>query len=273
MERDSSFQELLRQLTERRDKLTPSIEKLSPRVVPSVNYGAIEFLSLEKEGRRILFDVFFKNEKAGYLDFLKKMIPILLHLHPSFWEDQHFLRWQLIRLNEEYQRTVEKIWRDRWTRAEITEQQQIEQYFVYFSDMIPRPPKSEIFLTWGSITGWEIKDKDGKIHLPIRTAQLMKKWNVDFPPIPWVFRFTPNGYLQQIPPAKRERGHQVENWAKNLAVYELSQAGMKNAEIGRLLFGMDKSRISVFNTTHPILVEIAKIKKRIKKKAAKSFPS
>ena len=109
----------------------PLIKPLWPGRNP-VGEDGIKWRPLQKENRRILFNVFFKKKKIAYLGYLKKTVPIFLNLHPSFWENQHFLRWQLIRLNTEYQTSVEKIWYDRWTRAGITEQQQIEKYFFDF---------------------------------------------------------------------------------------------------------------------------------------------
>jgi len=240
-----------------------------------VEGDGIKWQPLEKEDRRILFDVFFKNKKTAYLDYLKKTIPIFLNLHSSFWEDQLFLRWQLIRLNADYQASVEKTWHDRWTRAAITEQQQIEKYFFDFRDCIPR--KIDTFQTW-EFAGWVEEDKNGSRRFGIQVAELMENWRVNFPPIPWVFRFTPRGYLDQVSlipgygHGKPKRGRPVEDWAKNLLVYELSEAGMRNMEIARLVFGVKKSTENWPSVPkHPILVKIAKVEKAMKRKISKSY--
>jgi hypothetical protein len=170
----------------RNDKQEP-IEEGSP--IKSVGRGrnpverdGIKWHPLQNEDKGILFDVFFKKKKIAYLDYLKKIIPILLNLHPSFWEDQHFLRWQLIRLNTDYQASVEKIWHDRWTRARITERQEIEELFFDFRDCIPR--KIDTYQTW-EFAGWVEEDKNGRRRLGIQVAELMENWKVNFPPIPW----------------------------------------------------------------------------------------
>jgi hypothetical protein len=275
VKRGLSSQKRLQRLIESTDKQIPLTEKVPTRLIPSVNYGAIDFQSLKEEGRRILFKAFFKKEKAGYLDFLKKMIPILLNLHQSFWENQHFLRWQLMRLNTEYQTSVEKIWYEKWTGAGITERQQIEKYFFDFRDGIPR--KIDTYQTW-KFTAWIEEDNNGERRFGIKVAELMEKWKINFPPIPWVFRFIPRGYLDQLPliPGYRNdrppRGRPIEHWARNLLVYELSQAGMKNMETARLLFGVKKSTENWLKAPkHPVLVKIAKVKKAMEKLVSKSY--
>jgi hypothetical protein len=227
--------------------------------------------------RRILFDVFFNGKKTGYLDYLIKVVPVFINLHQSFWENQQFLEWQLIRLNAEYQKSVEDIWHDRWTRAGITEQQQIEKYFFDFRDCIPG--KVATYQTWES-AGWLEEDKNGKRRFGIEVAKLKAMWKVDFPPIPWIFRFTARGYLDQLPlisgygSVRLKRGHPIKDWAKNLLVYELSEAGMKNMEIARLVFGVEKSTENwPAEPKHPILVKISKVKKTMKKIISESYLS
>lgn len=235
----------------------------------------IEWQPLQKENRRILFDVFFNKNKTAYLDYLKKIMPAYLNLRHSFWENQHFLRWQLLRLNPEYQTIVEKIWHDKWTSGGITEQQEIEEYFFDFRDCIPR--KIDTYQTW-EFAGWLGKDKTGKTRLPINIAKLMEKWKVAFPPIPWVFRFTPRGYLDQLPLLpeydhwKSKRGRPIEDLAKNLLIYELSKVGMKNMEIARLIFGVRNStEFWLDQPKHPILVKIAKMKIAMDKLVSESY--
>jgi hypothetical protein len=239
----------------------------------------LEFQPLREEDRRILFNVFFNKEKAPYLDYLKRTIPIFSNLHRSFWENPHFLRWQLIRLNTEYQTDVEEIWRKRWTRAGMAERQEIEQYFFDFKDCFPR--KIDTYETW-EFSGW-IADKEGKTYFGVKVFELMEKWDFDFPPIPWVFRFIPTGYLQQMATVQDGPGSPIKNWARNLLVYEFSQLEMKDMEIGRLLFGigkLTKYRSSkgkrrgkvLIDTKHPILVKIDKIKKSMKTRICNSSP-
>lgn len=223
--------------------------------------------SLQEEDRRILFNVFFNRKKAPYLDYLKRTVPTFLNLHPSFWENPYFLRWQLTRLNTKYQARVKKIWREKWIQAGMTERQEIEQYFFDFRDCFPR--KIDTYETWG-FTGW-ITDKGGKRYFGVTVFELMKKWDVDFPPIPWVFRFIPEGYLLQMAPVQSRPGRPMENWANNLCVYELSQLGMKDTEIAKLIYGINKST-EYYPDKHDILVKIFKIKKSLKTVITDSLP-
>jgi hypothetical protein len=72
---------------------------------------------------------------------------------------------------------------------------------------------------------------------------------------------------------KKERGR-PPNWATNPLVYELSQAGMKNMDIARLLFGIQKSHKSYDEGLgkDPILVKINTIKKTVKKVVFQAYP-
>lgn len=233
----------------------------------------IKWQSLQKKDRRILFDVFFNNKKTAYLDYLKRTFHVFLNLHPSFWKNEYFLRWQIIRLNPEYRTAVEKIWRDRWANEGKGNQQQIEEYFFDFRDCIPS--KTDTFETW-EFAGWISEDNNGRRRFGIEVRDLMEKWHVDFPPIPWVFRFIPRGHLNQLPPIPgvgygKLRGRPIEDWAKNLLVYELSHAGMKDMEMARLMFGVKKST-EWSAPKHPIIVKIAKTKGSMEKLISQAYP-
>jgi len=120
------------------------------------------------------------------------------------------------------------------------------------------------------------EDKNGKRHFGVRIPELKAIWKVDFPPIPWVFRFIPRGYLDKLPPIPgfgygKRRGRRIEDWAKNLLIYELSRAGLKDMEIARLVFGVEKST-EWSAPKHPILVKISKVKEAMKELISQSYP-
>lgn len=133
----------------------------------------------------------------------------------------------------------------------------------------------DTYETW-EFAGYAGKGKNGKTRFGIKVAELMEKWKVSFPPIPWVFRFIPAGYLQQVPPipgygyGRPKRGRPIEDLAKNLSVYELSQVGMKNMEIARLVFGFTRFRESLDKET--ILVRINAIKKTGNNIISRAYP-
>lgn len=113
---------------------------------------------------------------------------------------------------------------------------------------------------------FELEEKDDSWELML----------MDPLPIPWIFRFPWPNYIARLPSSRGKgttfRGRPPK-WAENLLIYELSQAGMKNMEIARLLFGVDKStEYRPGNPKHPILVKIAKTKEAMKKIVLESFP-
>lgn len=62
-------------------------------------------------------------------------------------------------------------------------------------------------------------------------------------PLPWTIRFPCPMFLCEIPDSSkaRKKKGRPHNWGFNLLVYELSQAGMKDMDIARLLFGVQRS--------------------------------
>jgi hypothetical protein len=92
------------------------------------------------------------------------------------------------------------------------------------------------------------------------------------PPIPWIFRFPSPGDLALLPTFPGE-GKQIRgrpsNWAENLLVYELSQAGMKNKQIAELVLGVEKFyKID----KDPIYVRINTILRTVEKVVSKAYP-
>lgn len=256
--------------------------------------------------------------KKPRLELIRQEIPLIKNLHFSFWQNPQFLRWQLVRLNKDYQSNVENIWEEFWLWLECEYKgceesirgwrRKIAQYG--FEDMHndypplpnetfdewnkrPRSTKKDQLLSQGF---FETKTFDNPPHADLVTIDFIPGFNyfltdkegkrklitpgdlelMEPPPIPWVVRFPSPFLLNKLPPWP-EKGKSIkgrpQNWARNLLVYELSQAGMKNMQIARLLFGVDKStEYRPDNPKHPILVKIAKAKKAMKKIVVESFP-
>jgi len=101
-------------------------------------------------------------------------------------------------------------------------------------------------------------------------------------PVPWVVRFPHVFFLDNIPPWPRKgqgmKGR-PQDWALNLLVYELSQAGMKDKQIAsflrtecpEMLFGEIKNYQGK-SDKDPFLVRINDIKKRVKNIVSKAYP-
>jgi hypothetical protein len=50
------------------------------------------------------------NKGDEYLQSLEELIPIYRGLDKSFWDQGPFLRWQLVRLNDQYRKDVDALW-------------------------------------------------------------------------------------------------------------------------------------------------------------------
>jgi hypothetical protein len=251
--------------------------------------------------------------KLPDLEAIKRDIPLIENLHPSFWRNPNFLNWQLLRLNEKYQKDVDALWYRVWTwfaRKKTDKTTPINRELLY-KRFPPVPP--EAFEKWREDTlnmeNYIILEKafNAFTDFPPYPGETFQQWydsqyynrnhpatqwyradnllslpeRLDLaepPPIPWVVRFPLPHFLENIPsrPPKRAR---PQEWALNLLVYELSQAGLKNAEItkllrksGKLLFGVVKSYKGT-SDKDPLLVRIYDIKKkRIEKEVFEAYP-
>jgi|GEM_PF-1337872 hypothetical protein len=258
--------------------------------------------------------VFEELDKSGNIEAIKRSIPIIQDLHPSFWDDICFLTWQLIRLNKDYQKFTAKIW------SIPALGHTVDYSGIFFMDFLPLPQES--YDDWcqrfdNLILGRKcvenlhdddlyrqlykliitLKNYDRLVYLLRKNKHhgisdsFLMKYFIEFRPIPYSVRFPLPRLLffnlrfssrfkdrVKIFPdpsfrgrrKERERGR-PQNWATNLLVFELSQAGMKNMDIARLLFGIEKST-NHWPDKHPILVRIDDIKKTVQKAVSKAFP-
>jgi len=90
-------------------------------------------------------------------------------------------------------------------------------------------------------------------------------------PLPWTIRFPCPMFLYEIPGSRKARKGKgrPQDWGFNLLVYELSQAGMKNMDIARQLFGVKKPPGSIYK--EPTLVRINTIKKTIGEAVSQAY--
>ena len=124
-----------------------------------------------------------------------------------------------------------------------------------------------------------IEVKFGSPNKTLKVKMEHKLGNFYPPLIPYQIRFPfprliDGIHLHGLPMMGKGIGrHRKENWPINLLVYELSEAGMKNMEIARLLFGVEKStEFRPDEIKHPILVKIAKIKDRVEGYVSEIYP-
>jgi hypothetical protein len=153
----------------------------------------------------------------------------------------------------------------------------IELYFNSFGDASPIP--QEEFKMWCDRTSGhtvfpatayptvvDFFSEQGKILiLPVELHRVTP------PPIPWTVRFPTTYFLNKIPPwcneGKIKSGRPPKDWASNLLVYELSQAGMKNMEVAKLLFRERSEKLD----KDPVLVRINTIIKTVEKAISHAY--
>lgn len=223
----------------------------------------------EKSRKQETFELLKKTYDLGQI---KESIPIIKNLHPSFWESPNFLTWQIVRLNTDYQTFIVKLW------GNIPLWEDMDSLNFFFMNYSPLPQES--------FDDWEERFGDDDMNYFDRFAfsltQNYKEYFNSFPkytrfkfaPIPHTVRFPLPILLLIFPYLTVGRAYfkpkgRPQDWATNLLVYELSRAGMKNMEIARLLFKVEKST-GKWPDKHPILVRIDTIKETVKKAISKS---
>lgn len=223
------------------------------------------------------YDDFLEQiNKPRDVEPIKRSIPIIRTLHPSFWKSSTFLTWQIIRLNEGYRNFIDNIWKN------LIE---LENDFAIFFEEFP-PEQGESIGHWierdnKSLKLWREIETISLVHVVTEQAAgnpLTNPLELKTPiPIPYTVRFPKPCLITRVRslPAEtlfKKKG-QPPKWDRNLLIYELSQAGMKNMEIARLLFGVKKSTENWPRILkHPKLVRIADIKKVIRNTVSKAYP-
>ena len=213
-------------------------------------------------------------KKTYSVERIKESIPLIENLHPSFWDEPEFLTWQIVRLNRDYQKFIVHLW------GNIHLWGDVDSLNFLSVDYLP--------LFQESIDDWKAKERFAEYNLryferfPFFISGRYKEFfnslpnyfKVRFAPIPHSVRFPLPILLNIFPYLKVGRRYfklkgRPQDWGRNLLVYELSQAGMKNMEIARLLFGVEKWT-ERWPDKHPILVRIDAIKKTVEKAISQS---
>lgn len=262
--------------------------------------------------------------KKPNLELVKQEIPFIRNIDLSFWENPKFLRWQLMRLNKNYKKEVDKVWWEFWTEAKYKNypkdlKKTIKKIYEGFPPMLQEPLEKwkkkdskyyslgglklilkyfrifdnfkpllhETFDEWHERLAHTELDPI-RFHSMLETQFIDKKggsmvafWKLDMlnlPPIPWCVRFPFPPFLDRIPPwpNKKKKGAgrpqgSFKDSGKNLLIYELSQGGMQDMEIARLLFGIKKST-EKWPDKHSTLSWIFNIKRAVEKVVLQVYP-
>lgn len=203
---------------------------------------------------------------------IKSVTPLIRNLHPS-WNCPEHIGWQILRLNRSYRQYVLKF-HPVIVMGSIT--------IPGISRFTPPDPRAHaIFRDFFPIPQESFQDYETRVtrYVEEMVAHQVGLWrgfkfdkNALIPhtirfPHPWIRPLLP---LHKLSALTIRRGH-PQDWLLNLLIFELSQAGIKNAEIGRLLFGMKKSRPSASEPKSPILVRINKTLKQTEKIVSESY--
>lgn len=272
------------------------------------------------------------------INAIKQAIPLIKNLHSSFWKDSRFLRWQLVRLNINYQKDVKDFWLNVWIwikkeldikhpgKSSILSEMEKHNFnfppidkimlkkcikiigeredfdflmnniFEKFGCYKDYPPyENETFPHWD-----DRYEDENMMHCQFLCDQFLNKLenNPDhsipghwpypnllsgIPTIPHNIRFPNSLVIEDIPPWRNEgkkKPGRPQDWALNLLIFELSQAGMKNKEISHLirtsadnlLFGVVKY-YDGSSDKDPFLVRINDIKKRVQEVVSQAYPA
>lgn len=117
--------------------------------------------------------------------------------------------------------------------------------------------------------------EDKSLNNPIIKQTL---WELDEEKTLWLpyihpdIRFPLPFLLELIPSRSNNVRGPKQNWPRNLLVYELSQKGIRDTDIGILLFGMEKNPYRGQSGKNRILSHIDRIKRTIGKSVDKALP-
>ncbi len=238
-----------------------------------------------RNGERKLLDKIFEQdifeqplrfrrvqEESSGIQKIKNAIPSIKSLHPT-WNCAEHIGWQILRLNQAYREAVERHYEKKFRfQYWLSKDKGSHSHMSYplFVDYPPLP--QEPFPDYEKRVTASVEDNIISQKGLFRGVKVDKNdlipYSIRFP-CPLIRPLLP---LHKFKSLMTRKGTPIKDWSQNLLVYELSLAGMKNAEIGRLLFQMGSSRWSVGDPKHPILVKIAKIKKSIGGIVSQCYP-
>jgi len=184
-------------------------------------------------------------------------------LHYSFWENPQFVCWQLMRINKNYWKDVDETaegYRDYLNNS--GKYGELERILTMLSTDYPPEPKDN-FEEWEQRSQWADFDFQGELpvlrkygldHLVIDnpSSQLngafdktaaeremllpLSLWAATFMPIDYRVRFPVPLLLRKLPEWHKQVKKRASHMSGNLVIYELSQNGWNDHDIGSLLF-------------------------------------
>ena len=171
----------------------------------------------------------YHKEKSTHLKQITQAIPLILHLHPSFWKNPKFLQWQLMRLNKKYQNDVDTYWKEycpwqsgysqdpdfsnqlyyKWVSENLKHPKSLyEDILSCYKDFSPNP--GERYLDWRNrLSRFNDQFLYGILGMWILGCNL--EWLIDRHnfgktlPLPWSLRFPCPMFLYEIPESRKAR--------------------------------------------------------------------
>ncbi len=264
------------------------------------------------ENKSIGYDIIHDLEKPPDTEEIQNVIPLIKNLQTS-WNHPDYIGWQILRLNKDYQKYVIAFYKNFHLWADLSfygflfanfppcpkesfddyvHRYAIDDKKIHFwidGCMLCLQKPSRGFLS-DSIPIDQLMDlrKKTKKLIQYHPKEMgiidfdyfLKNVDIKYPhfPAPHCVRFLHLSVAEHTTSLDKDwslvcgKGR-PQNWLINLLIYELSEAGMKNMEIARLLFEIDSStEYWPDETKHPILVKIATIKRAIEKTVSKAYP-
>ncbi len=227
-------------------------------------------------------EIIHKLQETPDITAIVRDIPVVRGLDPSFWKDQGFLTWQVIRLNENCRNNILRSWKS----PQLHNTSILPHLAFFFTNYAPAP--NQTIGDWQKRLDLEtgiISDRlrlilyrkslpnESYPILPFSTFKVFRKsFNLSIPPISYHIRFPLPILLTEFNlPLGKGRGR-PRHWAEDLLIYELFKAGKKDMEIARLLYGAKSSTNGKVGFKHPALVEIGRIKKEMEVLVSQSYP-
>jgi hypothetical protein len=225
-------------------------------------------LSIDSEYLRKRYENGIQKEVSTTSDpaIIRSRYHFFNKLHYSFWENPQFVRWQLTRINKNYWNDVDataEVYRDyRDYLNDNGKYGELERVLNMLSTDYPPEPKDN-FEEWEQRSQWADFDFQGELpvlrkygldQLVIDNPPLqlngvldnitgehemlspLSRWAATFMPIDYRVRFPVPLLLRKLPEWHKQIKKRPPDMSGNLVIYELSQNGWNDHDIGSLLF-------------------------------------
>lgn len=273
---------------------------LQPKPITPKSIKIVSSIAKKKVHPKINKKAISHIKEPGLEEFTNRIIPFMLHLHVTYWENGSFLRWQLMRLNKEYRQDFDDVFDVYNEFDKVDEIPCINQLNEKYATSYPDEP----FDMW--VDGYEMEgkllnselikiDDDLVHHLQVyKDARTMKRKPNNYigfrdqkgkrtlfspnaflymnpPPIFYGVHFPLPYFLEKLPSYEESSRGRKMDWGRNLATYELSHYyKLGEKDIACLLFGIEPSDKYIHK--HKIFTQIKNIVDRIEKSVDKSYP-